>query len=55
MCCPLGNGETEMYVSPDGTNDELTQVLGEGILRMLQQAEDRFNAEGRCLPQAYIL
>ncbi len=44
-----------MYMSPDGTNDELAQVLGEGILRMLQQAKDRFNAEGRCLPQAYIL
>ena len=44
-----------MYMSSNGANDERTQVLGAGILRMLREAKDSFNAEGRCLPQAYII
>ncbi len=44
-----------MYMNPDETNDEMRQVVAAGILSMLQQAKDRFNTDGCCSPQAYIL
>lgn len=37
------------------TNGGRIQALDAAILRMLQEAKDRFNAEGRCVPQAYII